>query len=175
VSAYSPPNSFPLNATWNAGFYSRDTRPGFPGASAYMRPTGEAAARSAQTSLQAQDGVESPALDDASNDNTSNDVDRIGHVLANGSYECNMPQCSSKTFRRQPDLLRHYRTIHSVRRSEFWCGVPSCERSVGIGNRPFHRRDKLRDHVRQMHSARAVMRRTARAVREEHLIGGVGR
>jgi hypothetical protein len=82
-------NSFLPSAAWNPGPYNsvaNTHRREVLGASGYMRPTDEAAARSVQTSLRAQDGVGSPASDDASEGNSTNNVSRIGHVLVNGRY-----------------------------------------------------------------------------------------
>ena len=46
---------------------------------------------------------------------------------------------------------RHYETQHSIVKPEYWCNVPLCERSVVLAGRPFHRVDKMREHVRMVH------------------------
>jgi hypothetical protein len=106
--------------------------------------------------------------ENASKDNSSTGVFGIGIVLNNGRYKCIRTACFRMSYNRPAELRRHYITKHALQRREFWCVEPSCERSVGIGNRPFHRKDKLRDHVRQMHCGRAELKGTARAVRREH-------
>jgi hypothetical protein len=75
----------------------------------------------------------------------------IGTALKNGKFKCILERCARKTFKRQAELRRHYKTIHAAQKPEFWCNVLSCDRSVAAGGRPFHRKDKLQDHVQRMH------------------------
>jgi hypothetical protein len=81
----------------------------------------------------------------------------IGFVLGNGRFRCQDRCCRHKTFRRLAELRRHYESTHA-KKLAFWCGVPSCDRSRGLGQRPFHRKDKLNNHVRAMHGSEVWMR-----------------
>jgi hypothetical protein len=75
----------------------------------------------------------------------------MGTALKNGLFKCILKQCADITFKRPAELKRHYNTIHAAQKPEFWCNVPSCDRSVAAGGRPFHRKDKLQDHVQRKH------------------------
>ncbi|KAF1833446.1 hypothetical protein BDW02DRAFT_500548 [Decorospora gaudefroyi] len=80
----------------------------------------------------------------------------------NGKFKCNRANCEHKTFNRPAELKRHHNTTHSVKKPEFWCPVSRCERSAHVRMKSFPRKDKLKDHVRLMHSE------------ERHASGGVG-
>ncbi|KAF2029279.1 hypothetical protein EK21DRAFT_21974, partial [Setomelanomma holmii] len=67
-------------------------------------------------------------------------------------FKCNGRRCLRKSFGRQAELRRHYNSAHASTKRTYWCLEPSCERFNGTGRRAFHRKDKLRDHVRQKHS-----------------------
>jgi len=68
---------------------------------------------------------------------------------------CDWPECT-RSFRRQSDLVRHRDTIHQ-KKKKFWCTAPGCNRSESYGGlkRPFPRKDKLNEHVRNIHKATA--------------------
>ncbi|OAL52875.1 hypothetical protein IQ07DRAFT_344733 [Pyrenochaeta sp. DS3sAY3a] len=72
----------------------------------------------------------------------------MGSILFNGKFKCTEVACANKTFGRRAELQRHHATIHAVEKW-FWCPVPSCSRS----KEPFARKDKLADHVRNIHEA----------------------
>jgi hypothetical protein len=74
----------------------------------------------------------------------------IGILLMNGRFKCPKPACNRRSFGRQAELRRHYGNTH-LRKQAFWCKVISCDRSHGLNHHPFHRKDKLVDHVRAMH------------------------
>jgi hypothetical protein len=80
-----------------------------------------------------------------------NGVARIGYVLDNGHFVCDDQVCVGRTFARQADLRRHYTTLHAANKPNFWCHVSACRRSIGGGREAFHRKDKLKAHVRSMH------------------------
>jgi hypothetical protein len=67
------------------------------------------------------------------------------------SFKCCDLKCNHKTFRRMYDLARHYDGTHATAGPEFWCVADGCERSAFVGDRPFPRKDKLKDHVRKVH------------------------
>lgn len=67
----------------------------------------------------------------------------IGLVLAGGRFKCNHTHCFGRSFKRPAELRRHYNTTHAVRKPEFWCEVPFCERSLAAGGRPFCRGYRL--------------------------------
>jgi hypothetical protein len=75
----------------------------------------------------------------------------IGSLLKSGRIKCTSRRCVRRSFGRQAELRRHYHGAHAPVKLTHWCPVPLCERSSGAGGRPFHRKDKLRDHVRTMH------------------------
>jgi hypothetical protein len=91
----------------------------------------------------------------ASSESSSNDVDdsntAIGTVLNNGTFKCSVEQCAKKSFKRPAELKRHYNTTHAAQKPEFWCEELFCDRSAGIGGRPFHRKYRLHDHMRKIH------------------------
>lgn len=66
-------------------------------------------------------------------------------------YKCVAPECTEKTLNRWPDLKRHYNGAHALDGAEHWCEVHGCRRSDMNGGRPFPRKDKLNDHMRQAH------------------------
>jgi hypothetical protein len=62
--------------------------------------------------------------------------------------ECGFPGCD-RTFSRLPDLKRHYNGTHASEPILFWCPEAGCDRSVG--NKPFHRKDKMKAHAWTKH------------------------
>lgn len=78
-------------------------------------------------------------------------VARIGSVLNNGKFMCDDERCAGRTFARQAELKRHYKTLHAINKPNFWCHVSPCPRSMSAGGEAFHRKDKLMAHVRTMH------------------------
>jgi hypothetical protein len=80
----------------------------------------------------------------------------IGTIRLSGDIRCYHLGCT-RTFGRLTELRRHYTTSHAVQRPEYWCSQPTCDRSMA-GGRPFHRRDKMREHERRVHH-RGVYRR----------------
>ncbi|KAF2875455.1 hypothetical protein BDV95DRAFT_274003 [Massariosphaeria phaeospora] len=81
----------------------------------------------------------------------------IGVILSNGTprtdiYRCNDADCSGATFGRLQDLKRHHRHYHQTPRPEYWCPVYGCSRSVVGRQGAFVRKDKLADHVYNMHT-----------------------
>lgn len=83
--------------------------------------------------------------------NLDDHVSRIGSLLSNGKFICDNERCAGRTFARQAELQRHHTTLHAANKPNFWCQVPFCRRSMDAGGRPFHRKDKLKSHVRSMH------------------------
>ncbi|KAH7406457.1 hypothetical protein DE146DRAFT_391989 [Phaeosphaeria sp. MPI-PUGE-AT-0046c] len=79
-------------------------------------------------------------------------VTRIGYVLSNRKFVCNHQRCVGQSFGRLTELKRHQTTLHAANKPNFWCHEPTCPRSVGGGDKPFHRKDKLAAHVNSMHS-----------------------
>ena len=75
----------------------------------------------------------------------------IGSFHHNGKFKCLQRRCARKSFGRPAELKRHYDTIHAVRKPAYWCREPMCQRSRANGGYPFHRNDKLRDHMRKVH------------------------
>ncbi|KAI8936691.1 hypothetical protein NX059_007083 [Plenodomus lindquistii] len=84
----------------------------------------------------------------------------IGYLYSNPSLEhlvfkCSMPYCNNKSFKRCPDLTRHYNGAHTNEGKAFWCDIHGCERSNIVTGRSFPRKDKLKDHKRQAHGVYA--------------------
>ncbi|KAI8941085.1 hypothetical protein NX059_002325 [Plenodomus lindquistii] len=73
----------------------------------------------------------------------------IGTLSINGDIKCTHKRCA-RSFGRFAELRRHHDSKHATLKPEFWCDQPLCERSL-TGGRPFHRKDKLRDHRRKVH------------------------
>lgn len=95
---------------------------------------------------------------DLTGDTSGSDADThgelvIGTVLMNGRFKCRELACNGRSFGRLAELRRHYKNTHSKQQA-FWCEVTSCDRSRSVDQRPFHRKDKLADHVRAMHGSR---------------------
>jgi hypothetical protein len=81
---------------------------------------------------------------------------KIGNVYranATGTYlfQCCHRACSHTSFRRVYDVSRRHDSKHATARPQFWCTVGGCDRSAVVGDRPFPRKDKLKDHVRKVH------------------------
>ncbi|KAH7070543.1 hypothetical protein BKA63DRAFT_493567 [Paraphoma chrysanthemicola] len=87
----------------------------------------------------------------------------VPNILVGSVYTTNEPEahvfrcsnfaCRSKSFGRWAELKRHYNAAHAVTPVIYWCEVGGCERSEGMGDRPFPRKDKLGDHVEKIHGA----------------------
>jgi hypothetical protein len=80
----------------------------------------------------------------------------IGTIRLNGDIMCHHTSCR-RPYGRLAELKRHYATAHAEQKAEYWCNEPLCERSMA-GGRPFHRKDKFREHGRKVHG-RVVYRR----------------
>lgn len=70
-------------------------------------------------------------------------------------FQCCNPTCGGITFGRWPDFTRHYNGIHATSPKVYWCAVEGCPRSEIVGDDPFTRKDKLKDHVKSMHRGRS--------------------
>ncbi|KAF2125840.1 hypothetical protein P153DRAFT_94865 [Dothidotthia symphoricarpi CBS 119687] len=82
---------------------------------------------------------------------------KIATVYSPGSsstavFSCQSPGCAGRTFSRWPDFKRHYDGAHALEKTIYWCHVSECERSEADGKSPFPRKDKMKDHVRKVHS-----------------------
>jgi hypothetical protein len=66
-------------------------------------------------------------------------------------FRCTIPKCRKRAFSRWYDFNRHYNGTHAVERTVFWCPERNCNRSEKEGNRPFPRKDRMRDHAIKMH------------------------
>ena len=73
----------------------------------------------------------------------------IGTIRLSGDIMCRHADCG-QPFGRLAELKRHYATAHAVQKPEYWCSQPLCDRSMA-GGRPFHRKDKKREHERKVH------------------------
>jgi hypothetical protein len=93
----------------------------------------------------------SPAPPSSGSVGAGNTFAVIGSVLMNGKFKCNHTQCEYKMFSRPAELKRHHATTHAYQRPQHWCPSLGCERSMAIGSKAFSRKDKLKDHLRQMH------------------------
>ncbi|OCK94382.1 uncharacterized protein K441DRAFT_561610 [Cenococcum geophilum 1.58] len=70
-------------------------------------------------------------------------------VLSDDRYICHSSICYGLTFNRLADLKRHHNSLHSSNGVVFWCSANGCRRS--LGGKPFPRKDKRDEHVRNMH------------------------
>ncbi|KAH7070544.1 hypothetical protein BKA63DRAFT_79540 [Paraphoma chrysanthemicola] len=95
-------------------------------------------------------------MDSSDSDENMDSSTVIGTLLKSGRFKCHYTRCLRSSFGRQAELRRHYDGTHAIVKHTFWCQVPFCNRSSGVGGRAFHRKDKLRDHVRAMHGGIAV-------------------
>jgi hypothetical protein len=80
----------------------------------------------------------------------------IGYMYSTdspGSYifKCHDTKCESLTFGRWYDYKRHYNGAHAAAPIAYWCEVEGCPRSEAAGDRPFSRKDKVKDHVDSVH------------------------
>ncbi|KAF2098741.1 hypothetical protein NA57DRAFT_56387 [Rhizodiscina lignyota] len=59
--------------------------------------------------------------------------------------------------KRKSDLRRHENTVHQVR-NEYWCPFPACDRRHDPNGvrKPFPRKDKRDDHVKEVHGKRTL-------------------
>ncbi|KAH7394376.1 hypothetical protein BKA66DRAFT_298884 [Pyrenochaeta sp. MPI-SDFR-AT-0127] len=98
----------------------------------------------------------------AANRAATNDIARviIGFILSNGNvqsdeYQCSVPRCKGKPFRRLVELKRHHDSLHgglAGRKSQFWCPIDGCDRSMTGHGEAFPRKDKMMDHLSRMHA-----------------------
>jgi hypothetical protein len=65
-------------------------------------------------------------------------------------FECKMHRCRRR-YSRWPDFMRHYNGSHAIKKKTFWCPLADCPRNKATGDKPFPRKDKVMDHVRQAH------------------------
>jgi hypothetical protein len=66
-------------------------------------------------------------------------------------YKCCSLECRQREFGRLYDFKRHYDGAHATNKPKHWCQVEGCERSEADNGRPFHRKDKLKEHVQAVH------------------------
>lgn len=66
-------------------------------------------------------------------------------------FHCASPQCRKRTFARWYDFNRHYNGAHATEKTIFWCPMSGCSRSEGEGNHGFPRKDKMMNHVSNIH------------------------
>jgi hypothetical protein len=66
-------------------------------------------------------------------------------------FRCNDAKCVSLTFGRWYDFKRHYNGAHATAPKVYWCDFEGCPRSKGVGDRPFTRKDKVKDHFESKH------------------------
>jgi hypothetical protein len=66
-------------------------------------------------------------------------------------FKCNDAKCVSLTFGRWYDFKRHYNGAHATAPKVYWCDFEGCPRSKGVGDRPFTRKDKVKDHFESKH------------------------
>ena len=71
----------------------------------------------------------------------------LSRVKDYSPYHC----CCENPFKRWNDLIRHYKTAHCKKPKEHTCGFPACKyhRNGKFGG--FYRKDKLNDHIKNMH------------------------
>ena len=81
---------------------------------------------------------------------------KIGLVYSNSEtkefrYHCHVEGCANTTCGRVQELKRHWDSFHED--SIIWCPIRGCERSKGVGNKPFSgvRKDKLKEHALNAH------------------------
>ncbi|KAH7413587.1 hypothetical protein DE146DRAFT_638100 [Phaeosphaeria sp. MPI-PUGE-AT-0046c] len=111
-------------------------------------PKSNVAVHHAQKHIAIEDA---PTFDADSSDNDDSET-AIGTAMKNGRFKCNMVQCGTKSYKRLGELRRHYNTRHAAQKPEFWCKELHCDRSAAEGGRPFHRKYRLQDHMRKLHS-----------------------
>jgi hypothetical protein len=86
----------------------------------------------------------------------------IGSMYAAGSpdsyiFKCHDPKCASLSFKRWYDFKRNYNGSHAAAPTVYWCDFEGCPRSRGVGDRPFTRKDKVKDHVDSVHGEDVVV------------------
>ncbi|KAH7193854.1 uncharacterized protein B0J16DRAFT_336142 [Fusarium flagelliforme] len=80
------------------------------------------------------------------------------------TFSCPYPECTSRPFKRNADLQRHYKRTHSDEPdSVYSCDCRGCFRE----GEPFHRLDHFRDHLRQYHGEDIPRRGASSAMRSE--------
>lgn len=87
-----------------------------------------------------------------------------GHVLASGKFKCSDPTCDDLRFGRQADFRRHHTNVHMKKKIEYFCTVTGCDRSrkpskKGKGRSFGNRRDKMEEHVRNIHEKQSNTRK----------------
>jgi hypothetical protein len=66
-------------------------------------------------------------------------------------FRCDHHECVKKTFSRWYEFRRHYNGSHARLPVVYWCEYEGCPRSEAVGDRPFPRKDKLKDHIESVH------------------------
>jgi hypothetical protein len=73
------------------------------------------------------------------------------------SFKCYDTECKNATFGRWYDFKRHYNGAHAAAPIVFWCEIEGCPRSKAAGDRPFPRKDKVKDHFESVHGGEMEM------------------
>jgi hypothetical protein len=86
----------------------------------------------------------------------------IGSMYSTGSpdsyiFKCHDPKCANLTFGRSYEMKRHYNGAHATAPTIYWCEVEGCPRSKVAGDRPFPRKDKVKDHFESVHGGETEM------------------
>ncbi|KAK5731152.1 hypothetical protein LTR15_001090 [Elasticomyces elasticus] len=76
----------------------------------------------------------------------------LSQKLPNGHYMCLYPQCANAgLFARHADLQRHVQNVHNPETIQWVdCQHPGCHRRGQYG---FSRKDKMVEHMREVHKA----------------------
>lgn len=99
----------------------------------------------------------------------------IGQVTRSGKFRCLDPGCDDLTFGRQADFKRHFENVHAPRKMEYFCPEEGCARSRSPANgkskgRSFNgRKDKMEEHVRNVHKKRKLVKEIQEENEEESL------
>ena len=83
------------------------------------------------------------------------------HYRVPGAYLCREESCSVKA-KTWADLRRHTKSVHCKKPRRFPCHFPWCKRS---GDNGFPRKDKLTDHIRNVHEGRVMPGRADRVIK----------
>jgi hypothetical protein len=80
----------------------------------------------------------------------------IGSMYSTDSHDSYIFKCHNKkrvslTFGRWYDFKRHFNRAHPTAPTVYWCDFEGCARSRGAGDRPFTRKDKVKDHIDSVH------------------------
>ena len=90
-------------------------------------------------------------------------VHEQGHFGKRGEYRCHEKYCpaTTKVFPKWGELKRHAKTMHCKLPRVFFCDVMGCKyREIG-----FARKDKLGDHVRNVHTGKVVPGKANRPIK----------